>query len=180
MLVMIAKVKDCRAMKTRFHERVFVYGDVMSKTQTFTAVIQSAGNGGAYVEVPFDVEAVFGSKRPKVTALIEGIPYRGILTRMGTECHILGIRKEIRAQAGKSFGDAVTVTVELDTEPRAVEIPADLLKELKKDKETKALFDKLSYTHQKEYVTWIAEAKKDETRQNRIAKTIAMLRQGKK
>lgn len=152
----------------------------MPKKQTFTAVIQNAGSGGAFVEVPFDAETAFGSKRPKVKALIEGIPYRGILTRMGTECHILGIRKEIREQAGKTFGDEVTITVEPDTEPREVEIPADLLKELKKDKEAKAFFDKLSYTHQKEYVTWITEAKKEETRQNRIAKTIEMLKKRKK
>lgn len=152
----------------------------MPKKQTFTATIQSVDGGGAFVEVPFDVEAAFGSKRPKVKALIEGIPYRGILTRMDTECHILGIRKEIREQAGKTFGDEVTITVEPDTEPRVVEVPADLLKELKKDREAQAFFDKLSYTHQKEYVTWITEAKKEETRQNRIAKTIEMLKKEKK
>lgn len=152
----------------------------MTNKQTFTAIIKNADGGGAFVEVPFDVEAAFGSKRPKVKALIEGIPYRGTLTRMGTECHILGIRKEIREQAGKAFGDEVTVTVEPDIEPRDVEIPADLLKELKKDQEAKASFAKLSYTHQKEYVTWITEAKKEETRQKRIAKTIAMLREEKK
>ncbi len=152
----------------------------MTKKQTFTATIKNAGGGGAFVEVPFDVETAFGSKRPKVKALIEGVPYRGILTRMGTECHILGIRKEIREQVGKTFGDEVTITVEPDTEPRVVEIAADLLKELKKDKAAKASFDKLSYTHQKEYVTWITEAKKEETRQNRIGKTIEMLKKGKK
>ena len=152
----------------------------MPKKQTFTAAIQNAGGGGAFVEVPFDVEREFGSKRPKVKALIEGVPYRGILTRMGTECQILGIRKEIREQVGKTFGDEVTVTVEPDTEPRVIEIPKDLMKELKKDKEADALFDKLSYTHQKEYVTWITEAKKEETRQNRVVKTIAMLKKGKK
>ncbi len=152
----------------------------MPKKQTFTTVIQNAGGGGAFVEVPFDVEKEFGSKRPKVRALIEGIPYRGILTRMGTECHILGIRREIRDQAGKTFGDAVTVTVEPDLEPRLVEVPADLLKELKNDKQAKAFFDKLSYTHQKEYVTWITEAKKEETRARRVAQTIEMLKEGKK
>jgi hypothetical protein len=151
----------------------------MSKKQTFTATIQNAGGGGAFVEVPFDVEAAFGSKRPKVKASIGGIPYRGILTRMSTECHILGIRKEIREQLGRTIGDEVTVSVEPDTELRQVEIPSGLLKELKKDKEVKAFFDKLSYTHQKEYVTWIAEAKKEETRQTRIAKTIEMLKKGK-
>src|SRR6266498_3773078 len=150
----------------------------MPKKQTFTATIQNSGGGGAYVEVPFDVEDAFGSKKPKVKAMIEGIPYRGTLTRMGTECHILGIRKEIREQIGKTFGDEVTVMVELDTEPRVIEIPKDLMKELKKDKEAKAFFDKLSYTHQKEYVRWVEEAKKEETRQNRIVKTIEMLKKG--
>jgi hypothetical protein len=152
----------------------------MTKKQTFTAVIQNPGGGGAFVEAPFDVEKEFGSKRPKVKAMIEGVPYRGILTRMGTDCHILGIRKEIREQIGKTFGDEVTITVEPDTEVRVIETPNDLMKELKKDKEAKAFFDKLSYTHQKEYVTWITEAKKEETRQNRIVKTIERLKTGKK
>ena len=151
----------------------------MSKKQTFTAMIQNAGGGGAFVEVPFDVEKEFGSKRPKVRAMIEGVLYRGILTRMGTDCHILGIRKEIREQVGKTFGDEIMVMVEPDADPRVIDVPADLMKELKKDKEAKALFDKLSYTHQKEYVNWVAEAKKEETRQNRIIKTIEMLKKGK-
>src|ERR1044072_6314550 len=152
----------------------------MTKKHTFTATIQNAGGGGAFVEVPFDVEKVFGSKRPKVKAMIEGIPYRGTLMRMGSECHILGVLKDIREQIGRSFGDEVTVTVEPDTEPRVIEIPQGLMKELKKDKEAKAFFDKLSYTHQKEYVRWVEEAKREETRQNRIVKTIEMLKKGKK
>ena len=151
----------------------------MSKKYTFTAMIQNAGGGGAFVEVPFDVEATFGSKRPKVKAIIAGLPYRGILTRMGTDCHILGIRKEIREQIGKTFGDDVTIIVETDTEPRVIEIPAVLKKAFRTDKEAKTFFEKLSYTHQKEYVTWIDEAKREETRQNRIAKTVEMLKEGK-
>jgi Bacteriocin-protection, YdeI or OmpD-Associated/Domain of unknown function (DUF1905) len=152
----------------------------MSKKQTFTAVIQNAGGGGAYVEVPFDVEEAFGAKRPKVKALIEGIPYRSTLMRMGSEHHILGVLKDIREQIGKTFGDEVTITIEPDTEPRQIEIPKDLMKELKKDQEAKAFFDKLSYTHQKEYVRWVEEAKKEETRQNRIVKTLEMLKKGKR
>jgi hypothetical protein len=152
----------------------------MPEKQTFTAVIQNAGGGGAFVEMPFDVEKEFGSKRPKVKAMIEGVPYRGTLTRMGTDCHVLGIRKEIREQVSKTFGDEVTITVEPDTEPRAVEAPTELKKAFRTEKEAEALFEKLSYTHQKEYVTWINEAKKEETRLNRIAKTIEMLKQGKK
>jgi hypothetical protein len=161
----------------------------MKNQHTFKAIIQNAdGSGGAYVEIPFDVEATFGSKRPKVKALIEGIEYRGTLVRtpalapgasVGTECHILGIRKEIREQVGKTFGDEIQVTVEADLEERVVEVPPELAAELKRDREARAFFDKLSYTHKREYVTWINEAKKAETRQARILKTIEMLKQGK-
>ena len=152
----------------------------MPKKHTFTATIQNAGGGGAFVEVPFDVEAAFGAKKPKVKAMIEGVLYRGILTRMGGEHHILIILKNIREQIGKTFCDEIKIIVEEDTEPRVLEIPKDLLKELKKDKDAKAFFDKLAYTHQKEYVTWINEAKRDETRQARVVKTIGMLKKGKK
>ena len=152
----------------------------MPQKHTFTATIQNAGGGGAFVEVPFDVEAAFGAKKPKVKAMIEGILYRGILTRMGGEHHILIILKNIREQIGKTFGDEIKIIVEEDSEPRVLEIPKDLLKELKKDKDAKAFFDKLAYTHQKEYVTWINEAKRDKTRQARVAKTIGMLKRGKK
>ena len=148
----------------------------MTQKQTFTATIQNAGGGGAFVEVPFDVEAAFGSKRPRVKAMIEGVPYRGILTRMGTECHLLVVLKEIREQIGKTFGVEVTITVEPDTAPRVIEIPAGLKKAFKAEKEAKTFFDKLSYTHQREYVLWINEAKREATRQSRIVKTIEMLK----
>ena len=132
------------------------------------------------MEVPFDVEAAFGSKKPKVKAVIEGVPYRGTLVRMGTECHLLIVLKSIREQAGKTFGDEIRVTLELDSEPRVVEIPAELKNALAKEKQAKAIFDKLSYTHQREYAMYVAEAKKEETRLARAAKTIEMLKQGKK
>ncbi|MFZ5879329.1 MAG: YdeI/OmpD-associated family protein [Chloroflexota bacterium] len=175
----------------------------MSTIHTFTAIIQHTDEGGgAYVEIPFDVEAAFGSKRPKVKAWIEGVEYRGTLVRtpalpgtardllgksgrcapgasVGTEFHILGIRKEIREQVGKTFGDEIQLTVEADLEERVVEVPPGLAAELKRDPQAAAIFDKLSYTHKREYVTWIDEAKKAETRQARILKTIQMLKQGK-
>jgi len=151
----------------------------MNNKQTFKATIQNAGGGGAFVEIPFDVEKEFGSKRPKVKAMIEGVSYRGTLVRMGSEHHMLIILKGIREQLGKTFDDEIKVTVEADAEARVVEIPKDLLKEFKKDKQAKVIFDKLSYTHQKEYVRWIEDAKKDETRQTRIIKTIEMLKKGR-
>ena len=152
----------------------------MPKKHTFTATILNPSGGGAFVEVPFDVEKAFGAKKPKVKATFDGVPYRGMLARMGTDYHILIILKSIREQIGKSFGDKVRITVELDTEPREVEVPKDLMRELKQNKEAKAFFDKLSYSHKREYVMWINEAKKEETWQNRIVKMIEMLKQGKK
>ena len=151
----------------------------MSKKHAFIATIQNAGGGGAFVEVPFDVETAFGSKRPKIKALIEGVPYRGLLVRMGGPNHMLIILKGIREQIGKTFGDEIRVSVEEDVEERVVAIPAELKRIFKSDKEAKAAFEKLSYTHQKEYVTWINGAKKEETRQNRIVKTIEMLKKGR-
>jgi len=152
----------------------------MPKKHTFKATIQDAGRGGAFVEIPFDVENAFGSKRPKVKTMIEVVPYRGLLTRMGGPDHMLIIPKGIREQIGKTFGDEIQVSVELDADERVIDIPKSLVKELKKDKEAKTFFDKLSYTHKKEYVKWIEEAKKEETRQRRVLKTIEMLKKGNK
>jgi hypothetical protein len=152
----------------------------MPGKQTFTGRIQNAGRGGAFVEIPFDVEEAFGSKRPKVKALIEGVPYRGTLVRMGSEHHMLLILKGIREQIGRTFGDEVRIIVEADTEPRAVEVPPDLMKELKKNKDAGAIFDKLAYTHRREYVRWIEDAKRVETRAARVSKTIEMLKKGQR
>jgi hypothetical protein len=152
----------------------------MPKKHAFKAVIQNAGGGGAFVEVPFDVEKVFGSKKPRVKAMIEGVWYRGLLTRMSGPNHILIILKGIREQIGRTFGDEVKVSVELDVEERVVIVPLELKRAFKSDKEAKAAFEKLSYTHKKEYATWINEAKKDETRERRVAQTVEMLKNGKK
>lgn len=148
----------------------------MIEKHTFTATILDAGGGGAFVEVPFDVEEAFGSKRPKVKAMIEGVLYRGLLVRMGGPNHILIVLKGIREQIGKTFGDQVKVTVEADTEPRVVEIPPELAKAFKKEKAAETYFKSLAYSHQREYVGYIIEAKKEETRLRRVAQTIAMLK----
>jgi hypothetical protein len=146
----------------------------------FSAVIEAAGGGGAFVSVPFDVEAEFGSKRPKIRATIDGEAYRGTLVRMGTPCHLLLILKEIRGKIGKQPGDTVSVTIEPDREPRVVEPPADFRKALRAAPAARTFFDKLSYTHRKEYVRWIDEAKRAETRAARIGKAVAMLLEKKR
>ncbi|MCI9273424.1 MAG: DUF1905 domain-containing protein [Clostridiales bacterium] len=79
----------------------------------FTAVIQKVPDiDGAYVEIPFDVKKEFGKGRVPVLAHFDGVPYEGSLVKMGTPCHILGLRKEIRRKIGKQPGDLVEVTVQ--------------------------------------------------------------------
>jgi uncharacterized protein YdeI (YjbR/CyaY-like superfamily) len=70
------------------------------------------------------------------------------------------------------------VEITLDTAPREVEVPQDLREALATDPAARKVFDGLPFTHRKEYVRWIEEAKKPETRQNRLAKTLAKLREG--
>jgi len=83
------------------------------KLYTFEAEIKKVPDiDGAYVEVPFDVKAEFGKGRVKVHASFDGEPYNGSVVKMGTPCHIIGIRKDIRAKIGKQPGDTVKVTLE--------------------------------------------------------------------
>jgi len=150
---------------------------------SFDAEILDAeiGIDAAYVKIPFDVKAGLGSLRPKVKATFDRkVIYRGLLVRMQTPFHMLLLRKDVRAELGKKIGDIIHVEIELDIEPRVVEIPDLLQKELDKDPEFKQFFEKLSFTHQKEYVNFITEAKKEETRIRRIEKTVQMLQDKKK
>lgn len=83
-----------------------------TKQFEFTAVIQKVPDlDGAYVEIPFNVKEVYGKGRVKVHATFDGEPYDGSLVKMGTPCHIIGIRKDIRAKIGKQPGDTIRVTI---------------------------------------------------------------------
>jgi len=171
------------AKPERFARRI--YKDLerrvkMSQNHTFRAVIENSGGGGAFVRVPFDAEQAFGKKSVPVRATIDGQPYRGTLVRMGEPCHILIVLKEIRQKIGKDFGNQVEVTVEEDTEPRIVEVPAELVQTLKQEPEVKAVFQRMAYSHQREYVRWISEAKRAETPQKRAAEAIEILKRGGK
>jgi uncharacterized protein YdeI (YjbR/CyaY-like superfamily) len=82
----------------------------------------------------------------------------------------------VRKAIGKNPGDSVHVIIEEETEERIVEVPADLLSLLKNEPDLLAFFNKLSFTHKKEYVRWITEAKKAETRTARLTKALEMMR----
>jgi len=143
-------------------------------------VIESAGGGGAFVSVPFDVERVFGKSRVAVKVTIDGEPYRGSLIRMGGPSHMLLVLKHIRERIGKGPGDAVDVVVEEDMRPRVVAVPKDLRRALERQPKALLFFRGLSYTGRKEFARWIESAKRDETRTRRVARAVAMLRQGKR
>lgn len=148
--------------------------------QEFTAVIKKVeGINGAFIEPPFDVKEVFGAKRVKVIATFDGLEYRGSLVSMGG-CYMLGLTQEIRQKIGKSFGDTVAVTVDKDGEKRTIEIPDDFMEALKGNEVAIAAYEKLSYTHKREYVNWISDTKKAETRNTRIKKAVKELTEGKK
>ena len=149
----------------------------------FDAIIKNNPQfeNSAYVEIPFDVEKTYnGQKRVKVKATIDDIPYRGLICRMGTPCHVLGILKDIRAKIGKNHGDFVSITLEEDVEERIVEIPDDFKEILDNNKEAFDFFNNLSFTHRKEYVNWITSAKKIETRNSRLDKALTLLLNKKK
>lgn len=148
--------------------------------QEFKAIIKQVENKDAgFVEPPFDVQEVFGSKRVKVKATFDGIEYRGSVVNMGG-CYMLGLTKEIRNKIGKGFGDEIFVTIEKDEEERTVEVPEDFLTAMNANETAVATFNSLSYTGKKEYVTWITSAKREETRLDRINKSVALLSEGKK
>lgn len=134
----------------------------------------------AYFNVPFDVKEVFGTRaRVPVRGTINGFAYRSSIFPMGKGgCHMMVVNREIRDGTGVEVGDTVEVVMERDTAPRTVTVPPELKKVLARDKQAQARFDKLSYTHRKEYVRWVTEAKRPETRAQRLAKVVPMLLRG--
>jgi len=150
------------------------------KKYKFKAKIQPGNGGGAYVFFPYDAEKEFGRKgQVPVKATFDGVPYTGSLFKYGQPQHMLGVLKAIRDKLGKAPGDTVDVELWRDEDERTVEISPELQKLLKKEG-LLPVFEKLSYTHRKEYCRWITEAKKEENRLRRLEKAVGMLRSGVK
>ncbi|MCE1165265.1 MAG: YdeI/OmpD-associated family protein [Bacteroidetes bacterium] len=147
----------------------------MKKIKYRAEILKNGDMDATYVLFPFDTTETFGTKgRVKVKAKFDGILYRGSLAPMGLCNHVLILTKEIRAKTGKSAGDMIEVEIEQDTEERTVEIPSDFLKGLKKAG-LKDFFEKMSYTHRKEYVKSVTDAVKSETRLRRISKALELI-----
>jgi hypothetical protein len=130
------------------------------------------------VLLPADVAAAMGGRaRIPVAGTINGIPFRGSTMPMGDGRHCVGFRKELRDQAGAvQDGDEVTIEIARDDAPRTVAVPADLAAALGADAAVDAAFAAMSYTHRKEWVAAVEEAKRPETRARRIAQAVAAAR----
>jgi bifunctional DNA-binding transcriptional regulator/antitoxin component of YhaV-PrlF toxin-antitoxin module len=126
------------------------------------------------IRPPFDVKTVFGKMRVPVCGTIDGCPYRTTIAPMGGEYYMV-VSKALRDAAGINIGDTVEVTMQLDTAERTVELPADLAALLKRTPKAQERFDSSSYTHRKEFARWITSAKRPETRESRLKRTIEML-----
>ena len=148
------------------------------KKYKFKAKIEAGDGGGAYVLFPYDTEKEFATKgRVPVKATFNGVPYAGSLIKYRNPLHMMGVLKSIREQIGKGPGDTIEVVVWRDEELRTVEVPAQFEKLIRKEG-LLPIFEKLSYTHRKQYCRWITDTKKDETRLKRLKKAIAMLKKG--
>lgn len=141
----------------------------------FKAIVLQAKdmNATAIVVSAEIVEKLGAGKKPKVSVALNGYTYRSTIAVMGGK-FMLPLAREHRAAAGVQGGDKVEVSLELDTAPREVEVPKDFAAALKKAGLMKT-FAALAYTHRKDHVHAIEEAKAPETRLRRIAKAIAAI-----
>lgn len=140
---------------------------------TFTTTIKAVGNNTG-IEVPAKNIAELGeSKKPAVKVNVGNYSYPSTVAVMGGK-FMIPLSKAHREAAGLKAGDKVTVTLELETTPRTVDVPDDLAKALTKAK-LKEAFEKLAPSKRKEFVRQVVEAKAQETRERRIEKIIAQL-----
>src|SRR3954453_4267272 len=142
------------------------------------ATLEPRGPAGAFLLTDEQVAAVGGGRKTfPVRVSINGRMLSLRLARMGGE-NMIGLSKAARAEAGVELGSSYDVEIALDEGERVVEVPDDLSASLAADPEAQAAFGKLSYTHRKEYVRWVEEAKKEETRAGPSAKPAERVRAG--
>lgn len=151
--------------------------------QQFKATLTPAGEGGAWTGI-FLTEAQsakLGRRgRVPVALTVNGHPFKAFAAPMGDGTHGIMFNKTMQKTASVSQNDVVDVTFEVDTAPRTVEVPPELTAGLKKSKAAKAFFDELAYTHKKDFVGWITGAKRQETKDKRLAETMRLLKAGTK
>lgn len=145
----------------------------------FHTTILQTGKTACGIRVPDEVVAELGGgKRPPVVATINGYSYRNTVSPMDG-VFMLSVSSETRAAAGVAGGDEVDVELVLDTAPRTVDVPADLAAALDAEPAARRTFDGLSNSNKSWHVLQVTGAKTDETRQRRVAKSVAALAAGR-
>ena len=145
----------------------------------FHTTLLQADKTATGIIVPDEVvESLGAGKRPPVKVTINGFTYRNTIAVMGG-VYMVGVSAANRAGAGVAGGDEIDVEIELDIEPRVVEVPEDLAAALAAEPRARETFDRLSNSNKGWHVTQVSGAKTDETRQRRIAKSVATLKEGR-
>jgi hypothetical protein len=146
---------------------------------TFRTVIELGGKTATGFEVPADVVESFGrGRRVPVRVTIGPHTYRSTIAVMDGR-YLLPLSAENREAAGVAAGDAVEVALELDDAPREIDVPDDLSAALDAEPAARATFDGLSNSNKRYHALQVQGAKTDETRARRIAKAVAVLRDGR-
>ena len=151
---------------------------ISAMNHRFETVLE-AEDSGVFFEVPLDVRATFGKARAPVRGTVNGQPFRSTVAVYGGRSY-LPVNRALREAAGVAAGDTVVIELEADDQPRTVEPPPDLAAALTTDPEARAAFDGLSFTHQREYAEWVAEAKRETTRRRRVEQAVRMVKDGRR
>ncbi|MGW3346496.1 YdeI/OmpD-associated family protein [Nonomuraea rubra] len=144
----------------------------------FRTTVELGGKTATGFEVPAGIVEELGSgKRPAVNVTINDYTYRSTVAPMGGR-YLVPLSAENRQGCGVAAGDEIEVEVTLDTAPREVTVPDDLAAALDAAPEAKKFFESLSYSRKRWHVLNVEGAKKPETRQRRVADTVAKLADG--
>jgi uncharacterized protein YdeI (YjbR/CyaY-like superfamily) len=145
----------------------------------FRTTILQGDKTATGIRIPDEiVESLGKGKRPPVRITINGFTYRSTVAVMGG-AYMVGVSAENRAGARVAGGDEVDVDIELDNQPRELTVPSDLAAALEAEPDARRTFDGLSFSNRQWHVLSVEGAKADETRQRRIAKSVAALREGR-
>jgi hypothetical protein len=144
-----------------------------------TTILQAEGSTATGIHIPDDILLALGAgKKPPVRMSVNGYEYRSTVATVDGR-YMVGFNADHRAASGLKGGDAVEVDVEVDTEPRTVELPADFQQALDAEPAARQTFDRLSNSLKGYHVSQVTGAKTDETRLRRIEKSVATLKEGK-
>ena len=135
-------------------------------------ILEPHGPAAAVVLTDEQVASLGNGKTPPVRVSANGVTVGGRVMRRGGQ-NLIGLSRAVREQLGVEPGQRIRVAIELDDQPREVEIPPDLAAALAAEPAARIAFDALSFTHRKEYVRWVEEAKKPETRERRVRETVS-------